>query len=594
MTALRPPTRAGQGRGHRHLGLRARTPAPSPGPVDPAPAGGPRRASRRRCPAIRAATGAPRPRSSTRRRTSGSATRSCSPTASARGSYAVGIDVNMAFARRRQPADRRPAAPPSTSRPRSSTQDPRAAGSPTCPTSNSTRACPAPSPRTAPGPTGPPGTRPPPSPTPRNSATTSARSRPTAPRERPVPGRLVHPAARRLPGRHGRPRRHPDLDEADFLAAMEQPQGADPAPRPPCSPRSRPPSRAASASSANAPRAPRYRPGERWPALERPTWRPDIRAAVISAARVNMHRKMLKLADGAGLFPSPCCPTAPSTSPTAPARSTSCPARPTASRCPGGFRLGVSPGMVKHEGTQSLMWAVTDARRRPQPRPAHQGRRRRRTTESRDPVGIFGDGLDEGRPPTTFTRPVPKSARRADAVPGQAAQGHQGRRRNCLGISQRTVERYLKARSSSPATGPRRPPAGRGAQPLAAPGARAGHEAGRHAPGHRHRDPRPVRLHRRPRHHRRRPYPPDHPAPAARLRRPPLRRPGRRGERSAAPGTSPPKDCRRSTSRTAAAGPTACWWNSPTSTTSRWTSRASVPPAVMPPGGDSALHLACE
>jgi hypothetical protein len=25
---------------------------------------------------------------------------------------------------------------------------------------------------------------------------------------------------------------------------------------------------------------------------------------------------------------------------------------------PGGFRLGVSPGMVKHEGTQDLMWAV--------------------------------------------------------------------------------------------------------------------------------------------------------------------------------------------------------------------------------------------
>jgi hypothetical protein len=33
---------------------------------------------------------------------------------------------------------------------------------------------------------------------------------------------------------------------------------------------------------------------ERWPALERPTWRPDIRAAVISKARVNMHRKMLR------------------------------------------------------------------------------------------------------------------------------------------------------------------------------------------------------------------------------------------------------------------------------------------------------------
>ncbi|KJY15831.1 hypothetical protein VR44_40770, partial [Streptomyces katrae] len=46
-----------------------------------------------------------------------------------------------------------------------------------------------------------------------------------------------------------------------------------------------------------------YRPGEPWPALERPTWRPDIRAAVISTARVNMHRKMQKLATAAGLYP---------------------------------------------------------------------------------------------------------------------------------------------------------------------------------------------------------------------------------------------------------------------------------------------------
>jgi hypothetical protein len=25
---------------------------------------------------------------------------------------------------------------------------------------------------------------------------------------------------------------------------------------------------------------------------------------------------------------------------------------------PGGFRLGVSPGMVKHEGTQTFLWAA--------------------------------------------------------------------------------------------------------------------------------------------------------------------------------------------------------------------------------------------
>lgn len=47
-----------------------------------------------------------------------------------------------------------------------------------------------------------------------------------------------------------------------------------------------------------------YRPGERRPALERPTRRPGIRATVIAAARINIHRKMLKLAS-AGLFPTP-------------------------------------------------------------------------------------------------------------------------------------------------------------------------------------------------------------------------------------------------------------------------------------------------
>jgi hypothetical protein len=46
-----------------------------------------------------------------------------------------------------------------------------------------------------------------------------------------------------------------------------------------------------------------YKDGEPWPAMMRPTWRPDIRAAVISKARVNMHRKMLKMAEFTGLYP---------------------------------------------------------------------------------------------------------------------------------------------------------------------------------------------------------------------------------------------------------------------------------------------------
>ncbi|MFF4576190.1 telomere-associated protein Tap [Streptomyces sp. NPDC001410] len=99
-----------------------------------------------------------------------------------------------------------------------------------------------------------------------------------------------------------------------------------------------------------------WRPGEPWPALARPTWRPDIRAAVIAGARINMHRKMLKLATHADLYPvailSDCAVYAadgPSPLDFLPYRD----GKP----LPGTFRLGVSPGMVKHEGTQSVLWA---------------------------------------------------------------------------------------------------------------------------------------------------------------------------------------------------------------------------------------------
>ncbi|MFG2562831.1 telomere-associated protein Tap [Streptomyces sp. NPDC048496] len=116
-----------------------------------------------------------------------------------------------------------------------------------------------------------------------------------------------------------------------------------------------------------------YKFGERWPALERSTWRPDIRAAVISAARVNMHRKVVKTALAAQSAPAPAghlmlgedslLPIAllsdcavylsdgPSPLDVLPHTADGKPA-------PGTFRLGVSPGMVKHEGTQELLWAV--------------------------------------------------------------------------------------------------------------------------------------------------------------------------------------------------------------------------------------------
>ncbi|MFD4142734.1 telomere-associated protein Tap [Streptomyces sp. NPDC058572] len=104
------------------------------------------------------------------------------------------------------------------------------------------------------------------------------------------------------------------------------------------------------------PRGGGWRPGQPWPALARPTWRPDIRAAVISKARTNMHRKMLKLAQAADLYPvavlSDCAvyvSHGPSPLDFLPYKDN----KPV----PGGFRLGVSPGMVKHEGAQTILWA---------------------------------------------------------------------------------------------------------------------------------------------------------------------------------------------------------------------------------------------
>jgi len=116
-----------------------------------------------------------------------------------------------------------------------------------------------------------------------------------------------------------------------------------------------------------------YRPGERWPALERPTWRPDIRAAVIATARVNLHRKLLRTALATQTGPAPAgtlhfgqdalmpvavlsdCAVYPSPGPSP---LDVLPYGDDGKAAPGTFRLGVSPGMVKHEGTRPLYWAV--------------------------------------------------------------------------------------------------------------------------------------------------------------------------------------------------------------------------------------------
>ncbi|MEU9594738.1 helix-turn-helix domain-containing protein [Streptomyces sp. NPDC048193] len=147
---------------------------------------------------------------------------------------------------------------------------------------------------------------------------------------------------------------HADLAPADFLTAMDA-----------C--RSRDPELAIVVSAIKAtvkgglgklrerPRGEGWRPGEPWRALARPTWRPDIRAAVISRTRTNLHRKIVKHAAFTGQYPvavlSDCVVYAadgPSPLDFLPHRE----GRP----LPGGFRLGVNPGLVKWEGTQSVLW----------------------------------------------------------------------------------------------------------------------------------------------------------------------------------------------------------------------------------------------
>ena len=101
-----------------------------------------------------------------------------------------------------------------------------------------------------------------------------------------------------------------------------------------------------------------YKDGERWPALERPTWRPDIRAVVIAKARVNMHRKMAKLAALTGQYPlavlSDCVVYA---SP-GPSPLDFLPTDSDGTAVYGTFRIGANPGLCKVEGVQETAWAV--------------------------------------------------------------------------------------------------------------------------------------------------------------------------------------------------------------------------------------------
>ncbi|AUH38917.1 transcriptional regulator [Streptomyces sp. CMB-StM0423] len=148
-----------------------------------------------------------------------------------------------------------------------------------------------------------------------------------------------------------------DLTEAGYVAAMDGHKGVDPA--------------AAAVLSAikatvkggigklreRAQGKAKFRTNQRWPALERPTWRPDIRAAVIATARVNMHRKMVKMA-AHGRYPVAVlsdCVVYPAATPSP---LDLLPRTPDGKPAPGVFRLGVSPGMTKVEGVRDLWWAA--------------------------------------------------------------------------------------------------------------------------------------------------------------------------------------------------------------------------------------------
>ncbi|WP_329130350.1 telomere-associated protein Tap [Streptomyces sp. NBC_00670] len=147
---------------------------------------------------------------------------------------------------------------------------------------------------------------------------------------------------------------HADMEPADFLAAMDGYKERDP-------------QLAIVVSAIKATvkgglgklrersRGEGWRPGERWRALERPTWRPDIRAAVISRTRINLHRKIVKHAAFTGQYPvailSDCVVYAANGElplDFLPYRD----GKP----LPGGFKLGINPGLVKHEGTQTVLW----------------------------------------------------------------------------------------------------------------------------------------------------------------------------------------------------------------------------------------------
>ncbi|MFF7411866.1 telomere-associated protein Tap [Streptomyces lydicus] len=147
------------------------------------------------------------------------------------------------------------------------------------------------------------------------------------------------------------------MSDEEFLAAMAHHKDADPG-------------RAAVLSAVKStvkggigklrerPQSARHTYGEGWPALQRPTWSPHIRAELIGKARTNMHRKMTKLAS-VGRYPVAVLSDCAVYVSRGPSPLDFLPYTPEGKPLPGGFRLGVNPGMVKHEGTQDFLWLAS-------------------------------------------------------------------------------------------------------------------------------------------------------------------------------------------------------------------------------------------
>ncbi|AZS76155.1 transcriptional regulator [Streptomyces lydicus] len=144
------------------------------------------------------------------------------------------------------------------------------------------------------------------------------------------------------------------MSEADFLAAMARHKNVDPG-------------QAAVLSAIKStvkggigklrerPQSIKHKFGEPWPALSRATWSPHARAELIGKVRTNQHRKLTAWAR-AGLFPVAILSDCAVYLSHGPSPLDFMPHTDDGKPLPGGFRLGVSPGMVKHEGTRDFLW----------------------------------------------------------------------------------------------------------------------------------------------------------------------------------------------------------------------------------------------